>query len=114
MAARRNAADSETLAALKRTQGLGRRQLEQDLRALMSTPQLRRVAFHIIDKICNLHGGSYVDSPTRTAFNEGKRAVGNELRLRLMEATPLDYVHMLNEQLTSHEDEVPSAEPEAD
>lgn len=66
----------------------------------MSSAQGRRFVFDIIDRHCNLHGGSYTESPTRSAFNEGKRAVGIELRLELSSADRIQYVHMLNEQLS--------------
>ncbi len=64
-----------------------RDRIVNDYRQVMSTPAGRRVLWAIM-VTAKTFGTSFDDNPYRTAYNEGKRAVGQEIYADIMAYCP--------------------------
>lgn len=83
-----------------------KRKLEQqDIRAVMSTAEGRRLLWGIIERMAGTFIGTFSGEALGSAFNEGRRAVGLELMVRMQTASAADYLRALNEALTEREAE---------
>mgnify|MGYP001165934966 CR=1 FL=1 len=70
----------------------------EDLRALMSTPAGRRTVFRLLDRNCNLIGGSFIPGDTHaSAHEEGRRSVGRLLVVQLQRECPDNFCAMISE-----------------
>lgn len=82
-------------------------QREQDLRGWLSTPGGQRVAWSLIDRLCNVFGLSFardekgMGDPLSSAFNEGRRSVGVELMRELQDIAPKEYRAMVSEAINT-------------
>lgn len=81
-----------------------RREREADLRGVMSTPAGRRFVWRLIDADAGVLRHSHAGEALATAFNEGRRALGISLLQEVQKVTPADYVRMVGEHLSTHED----------
>ncbi len=91
--------DEEDDSAKKRrkTERSQREQAADDLRGVMALPGGRRFVREMLNR-CGVWRLSYAGEQTHaTAFNEGKRAVGNQLLLDLESAAPVAFIDMLRE-----------------
>ena len=79
-----------------------RKQDEEDLRAVLHTPAGRRF-FHRLLVQSGLYGSSYAESPTATAFNEGRRSVAIALMAESQRVAPELYARGLREELEAFE-----------
>ena len=83
----------------KHTQDDARRQREEDVKAMLSTPAGRRWLWHVLDGVAGLFGGSFSGEGALTsAYNEGRRAVGVALMTEAQRIAPARYVEMVTEQ----------------
>ena len=73
-------------------------QNDNDLRAWLGNTQGRRLFMRILTQ-ANLWSASYVESPTGTAYNEGRRCVALGLLTEAQRVCPALYVLALREQL---------------
>ncbi len=73
-------------------------QLDVDLSRVMSDVAGRRFIWHILDTVCNIHGGSYTGN-SQTFYNEGRRAVGIELMQWAQGVCAPQYLQMMTEQV---------------
>lgn len=73
---------------------------EADLRAVLATPEGRRVLWSIIEGRSGMSRRSYVvGDALATAYHEGRRSVGLDLMAAAQKAAPANYVHMVTEAL---------------
>lgn len=78
-------------------------QLAEDLRAALVTPGGRRLLWWVIDGVSGAMGRSFAQDPYATAYNEGRRSVGVDVRLACERADSAAYVRMIREQLDAAE-----------
>lgn len=64
-----------------------RERIVMDYKSVMSTPQGRRVLWGIMVS-ARTFGTSFDDNPYKTAYNEGKRAIGQEIYADIMAYCP--------------------------
>jgi hypothetical protein len=89
-----------------KTKALAQAQWEADLRRIMATREGRHVVWSIL-----LQAGTFAASytpgtgATDAAYREGRRSVGLELKAKLEELCPEDYLHTLTETLAERTDE---------
>lgn len=69
------------------------------LKEWMDTPNGRLLFFWLTDDVCNSDGKSFVGDDLQTAFNEGVRNVGIEVKKRVQKISPKGYVQALGEEL---------------
>jgi len=69
------------------------------LKQWMDDPNGRLLFFWLVDDVCNADGGSFVINSRQTAYNEGVRAVGINLRKRVQKVCAREYVLALSEEL---------------
>lgn len=74
------------------------KQRDDDLRSVLSAPAGRRFLWRLLVQ-SGLHGASYSESPTATAYAEGRRAVAISLMREAQRVTPELYAVALKEQL---------------
>lgn len=74
------------------------KQNDADLLAFLSSSQGRRLFWRILEQ-AGLWNSSYVESPTGTAYNEGRRSVALALMMEAQRVTPELYARALREQL---------------
>lgn len=79
-----------------------RKQDEEDLRAVLHSPAGRRF-FHRLVVQSGMYGSSYAESPTATAFNEGRRSIGIALMVEAKRIAPELYARGLREELDALE-----------
>jgi uncharacterized membrane protein len=70
---------------------------EEDLRHVMGSEQGRRFLVRVVDAISGVMNGSFAGDPYFTAFNEGKRAVGQTLYVEARRVAPDLYALALTE-----------------
>ena len=82
---------------------MARLQFESDLRAVLSTPEGRRIYWRAIDKVAAVLSLSFgfKNNATDTAFGEGKRDVGLTLIREAQEAVPALYLRMVSESIAA-------------
>lgn len=78
------------------------KQNDDDMRVLLSSPAGRRFFFRILTQ-SGLYSSSYAESPTATAYNEGRRSVGLALMQEAQRVDPARYGVALREQLDAAE-----------
>lgn len=70
---------------------------KEDLRSILAEKWGRRFIWGLLNK-CNVYALSFVPGEQdSTAFNEGRRSIGNALLSRLMDVKPEAYIKMMNE-----------------
>lgn len=74
------------------------READVDLKVMMRTRSGRRVYWRITTQ-AGLHTSSYADSPTATAYNEGRRSVALALMAEVKRVCPESYVLAVREAL---------------
>lgn len=74
------------------------RQRGEDLRAVMATPEGRRVFWRLVND-CHVHSSIFHPEPTQLAFLEGQRHVGAALLKELQVETREFYIRMLVEAM---------------
>lgn len=74
------------------------KQRDDDLRGVLSSPAGRRFLWRLLTQ-SGLHGASYSESPTATAYAEGRRSVAIGLMREVQRVTPELYATALKEQL---------------
>lgn len=79
-----------------------RQQDEEDLQAVLGSPAGRRFVMRLITQ-AGLYGSSYAESPTATAFNEGRRSVAIAIVGEAQRVAPSLYAHALREGLDATE-----------
>jgi hypothetical protein len=93
-----NAGDPEQVARRKTEAGRRDRRLRDTLGGILSIPDGREWILALLAD-CNVFEMSFViGSPDMTAFNEGKRAVGNKLLTEITETFPDLYIKMMRER----------------
>lgn len=75
-----------------------RRRADEDLRAVLATPAGRRLFLRLVTQ-AGTYSGSYAESPTATAFNEGRRSIGISLLREAQLVAPELYARALKEGL---------------
>lgn len=73
-------------------------QIDADFKAGLTTPAGRRVFIRMLTQ-AGLWNSSYVESPTGTAYNEGRRSVALALMQEAQRVCPDLYSQALREQL---------------
>lgn len=83
--------------AVKDGRKIKRLQEVEDMRAVMSAPAGRRFVHRMLG-LCGTFRLSFAGEQTHaTAFNEGKRSVGNQLFAELEAVSPAQFLDMLRE-----------------
>lgn len=72
--------------------------IDSDFKAGLVTPAGRRVFIRVLTQ-AGLWSSSYVESPTGTAYNEGRRSVALALLTEAQRVCPELYAQALREQL---------------
>jgi len=78
------------------------KQNDDDMRVLLSSPSGRRLFWRLLTQ-SGLYSSSYAESPTATAFNEGRRSVGLALLVEAQRVDAARYALALREQLDAAE-----------
>lgn len=94
------AASEKAQKTLRNAERAAREQLKSDLRSVMGTLAGRRFLWHILDDLCQLHGGSFTGNST-TFYNEGRRSVAIDVMKLVQQFCPETYVDMVREQIAS-------------
>jgi hypothetical protein len=92
---RQDVGDEDQVRERKQTQRLKRINELDDIRAVLSTPQGRRVVWRILG-MTHLYKESFTGNST-TFYNEGQRSIGLQLLGELTAADPLAYVKLQQE-----------------
>lgn len=92
-----NAADPHTIDEQKRSADFAAAEARLDLRQVLSTPRGRRFVWRMLS-MARIYEQSFTGDALTTAFNEGRRAVGNQLLAELNETAPDAFITMLQEQ----------------
>lgn len=71
---------------------------DADMASTLSTPAGRRLFIRVLTQ-AGLWSSSYVESPTGTAYNEGRRSVALALLTEAQRVSPALYAQALREQL---------------
>lgn len=77
-------------------------QNDDDMRVLLSSPAGRRFFWRVLTQ-SGLYSSSYAESPTATAYNEGRRSIGLALMQEAQRVDPARYAVALREQLDAAE-----------
>ena len=68
---------------------------EEDLRTILKTKWGRRFVWRLLSR-CNIFSQSFVmGDPMATAFNEGRRSIGNTLLQQVTAINPESYLQMV-------------------
>ncbi len=78
-------------------------QADDDLHAVMKTPNGRRFVWRLMTQ-AGVLAASYAADPTATAFNEGRRSIGLNLMREIQRVCPDLYVASLREDLQAKEE----------
>lgn len=78
-------------------------QAEDDIRWLMAQPQGRRFVERLMETSGVFHGSFVAGAADRTAFNEGRRSVGNQVFGEVIALCPERYVQLLQERNEGNE-----------
>lgn len=78
------------------------KQNDDDMRVLLSSPAGRRLFWRVLTQ-SGLYSSSYAESPTATAYNEGRRSLGLALMQEAQRVDPARYAMALREQLDAAE-----------
>jgi hypothetical protein len=92
-----NAADETKVEDQRQSADFQAREARLDLMQVLSTPRGRRFVWRVL-AIARTYEQSFTGDPLTTAFNEGRRAVGNQILAELNETAPDAFVLMLREQ----------------
>ena len=93
----RNAGDVQQIRKAEQKSRLRIKEELADIRALIESPVGRRFFWRYLG-ICGINQESFVPgAPDSTAFNEGKRNIGNRLLSDIMEAKAEAYIQMMQE-----------------
>lgn len=76
-----------------------RQEADNDLRAVLSTAEGRRLLFRWIDRECRTFSASFQGQAALTDYNEGRRSIGIGLMTEAQRVAPELYVLALQEQL---------------
>lgn len=87
-----------------------RLQRESDRHAIMATPEGRRFMWWLLDEVAGVDNGTFAGEALHSAYAEGRRAVGRELRTLLQAEAPASYLLMLQDELTARADRAALAE----
>lgn len=79
-----------------------RKRDEEDLRAVLGMPAGRRFLNRVLVQ-AGLYSGSYAESPTATAYNEGRRSLALALLQEAKRVSPELYARGLREALDAEE-----------
>ena len=94
-AARRTAAQVE----------LRQQQRDNDLRAVLSTAEGRRMLWWLLDDLCGLHSSAFGGNTADLTFREGRRDVGVKLMQHAQAVAPDSYVASLLEHVAAAKEE---------
>jgi hypothetical protein len=78
---------------------LSQHQREEDMKAVLSTPEGRRFFWHLLDDVTRLHAASFTGDALTTAYAEGRRSVGIELMTEAQRVALPGYRAMVAEAL---------------
>jgi hypothetical protein len=95
--------DRDRLARRDRVERERQERIDKDLRAVMATPEGRRVVFWLVDELAGLAGDRGFDAESR-AVDSGRRAVGRDLVRRLGRVAPQDWVSAYVEAWTDRQE----------
>lgn len=99
-------AASATMA--RRTRALQERRQQQrdnDVRAVLSTVEGRRLWWWLMDDVCGLHSGGFGGDTADLTYREGGRWVGLELMRHAQRVAPDNYVLALQERVSAAREE---------
>lgn len=92
-----NAADPESVARRKTEAGRRDKRLDATLQGIMSVQHGREWIWDLLG-FCRVYHQSFVQGePDSTAFNEGRRSVGNKLLADIVRIAPETYIAMMKE-----------------
>lgn len=91
-----NAADKSKVDNQRRDADFQAREARLDLQQVLATPRGRRWVWRVLS-LARIYEQSFTGDPLTTAFNEGRRAVGNQILAELNEAAPDAFVSMIRE-----------------
>lgn len=92
-----NAADPVVIERQQQRAAFNAAEARLDLRHVLSTPRGRRFVWRVL-AMARIYEQSFTGDALTTAFNEGRRAVGNQLLAELNDTDPDAFVAMLREQ----------------
>ena len=90
--------DEGRQALLRDREKLALFQNDEDIRAIMGTPQGRRFMYRLAYGICKVDGGIWSAS-AEIHYLEGRRSVGIEVKSEAQRVAPREYVAMIQEQI---------------
>ena len=92
-----DAANPEAVARRKTEAGRRDKRLDATLEGILSLPQGREWIWDLLG-FCRVYHQSFVQGePDSTAFNEGRRSVGNKLLADIVRVSPTHYLAMMKE-----------------
>lgn len=92
-----NAADPKAVAQRQTQAGRRDKRLDATLEGILSLPQGREWIWELLG-FCRVYHQSFVQGePDSTAFNEGRRSVGNKLLGDIVRVSPAHYLTMMKE-----------------
>jgi hypothetical protein len=101
-----NAGDAEQVGRAKRSQKFQRDVELDDLRAVLSIPAGRRLAWRVLTH-CSAFASVFAVDPTTMAHNAGRQDVGHWLMHEIEVAKPDAFLTMMQEHAPKQKDETP-------
>lgn len=92
----RNASDPQQVKNAGRDEKELRRRERNDIEFLLSSPQGRRFLWKLLSE-CGIYELSYVTDSDMTAFNEGRRCVGNNILADILDVDPDGFTTLIKE-----------------
>lgn len=101
----RTGASPTAQAILAELQERYERQQKDDLRAVLSTPEGRRLVWRIVDEIAGVHGKAFHGSPEVALHAEGRRSVGIDLMLAVQTLDPTLWQQVIADRMNALREE---------
>ena len=92
----RNASDPSQVKKAGRDEKELKRRERNDIEFLLSSPQGRRFLWKLLSG-CGIYELSYITDSDMTAFNEGRRSVGNNILADILDVNPDGYSALIKE-----------------
>lgn len=106
-----NASDPQQVKNAGRDEKELKRRERNDIEFLLSSPQGRRFLWKLLCE-CGIYELSYVQDSDMTAFNEGRRTVGNNILSDILDVDPDGYSMLIKEN--REVEDLDAVEPETE